>query len=287
MSKLPSHLTFRNIVGNDIDLKKLNTTVKAISCEALAYHRPNVGLLTKLSALFEDVSEYIADQVNGIKTVAGQVLTFNRAAKILKTRPYSEFIDLAVPIIPGQTVSWFELTNIMLKHSLYVAKLEDTMFTPLNTYVGSVLNNPERMGSAANRPTIPSDSTLKELTTSYQKAISNSTSDTARFGAVFRRNTEWEMVRDNMNKIGASLALLPPKKMQARVEETNKQLTRLLEDVQDQNLPYRPTSASVDYLVKMIQRLAEEVTLYAALHHHYDVATQCLKNTEEILVKSE
>lgn len=269
-------------------LDSIKMRTQAVSCEAIAVHRPNLTIVAKLADIFDDTKALYANALSGLSKAPKFVTGFigkGKLERVLDSHQYTDLIDVRVPCLAGQTATWLTVLAAMEEHVKVIKTLDDDVFDPINQYVGAVLNDPERMSNNSSRPNVRTVS-LSEVKANYSGCIGTTTVDEFTFGKAFRRNADVLEVETRLSRVLKDMAGYPPKWMKDQVDRTNGNLTKLLLDIQNPDLSYQPTSGAVTYLSEMIFVVAEQVSLYAALIHWLEQTTKALELTEERVVKA-
>lgn len=257
--------------------------LRCISTEAMSFFQPNVAIVAKLASTYEGLVVTLKSQIS---KVAGLPASFkkSRVESQLQRLPYTEVMDLRLPCINGQVCSWSEALDLLEQHEHVIAELPERVFAPFMKFAGTALNDPTKLNSANFRSTLRATD-MSGLRKQYG-ALFGGTMDQSTFGHLCHRNTDWGIAHTRLTSLIEHSKIPTPSAVSKEVAEINDVLTKLFVAIQDPQKDYRPTGTVINEFSKLIQALAEEVTLYSLYMNYINQAVKAFKDGEDIILKN-
>ncbi len=266
-----------------LPLDKMHYTLMCIGTEAMAAYHPNLKIINKLSDTYEGVVSYMSEQLNGLSNIAS-VLTMSKIDRLLQKYPYTEIMNIELPCISGQSADWNTMMSQFEHHLQLILEMPERIFQPFSVYVGSALNDPTKLNSVTFRSALRTADTAK-LKSDYGHLIHDGGPSVTPYGNLVSRNADWGLARTRLNVILEKAKAVPPELVDEKVTEINGVLRKLFKAIQDPGTNYQPTSVVINEFVKLIEGLAEEVTMYAVFVNLLNQASKAMKDGEAKLVK--
>lgn len=258
----------------------ISATTSPRSMEELSLHRGAKDLVSKLSTYFDDVSEYLSDQVVGFAN--RNILIFKtRSSDTLANVPYNDLYDVMIPVIPGLSVKVTELVKVLEEMEPFVSRLYDGTLYPFSLFVGQVINDPRKLQSNALRQDIKLID-YSPMQDKLGQCMRNGNRDTMKYGKAYGNNTEYTTVSERVNALLEKHKTVSPDLISTTVKEIDANLTILMEKIQDPDGSYRVTPQKVKELAEACFGLANEVTAYST----YTVILEQLVNTVNLSNKA-
>lgn len=278
MALRPAFHTTKPIKHSDI-----HYTLACIGSEAMAAYHPNVKVINKLAETYKGVASYMTSQIKELSGIPAS-LTMSKIDKILQTTPYTELMGIELPCIAGQTAEWNTVMEQLEHHLQLILEMPERIFRPFQVYVGSALNDPTKLNSVTFRSALRTTDTDK-LKTDYSNIIKDGGRNTTSFGRLVSRNADWAVARSRLTAITEKAKGVPPELVEEKVKEINDVLLKLFSAIQDPSTNYQPTSIVISEFIKLIEGLAEEVTMYAVFVNLLNQSSKAFKLSEEKIVK--
>lgn len=266
-----------------LPLNKMHYTLTCIGVEAMAAYHPNIKIVNKLSDTYEGVVSYMSEQLKGLSNIAS-VLTMSKIDKLLQKYPYTEIMDIELPCISGQSADWNTMMSQFEHHLQLILEMPERIFQPFSTYVGSALNDPTKLNSVTFRSALRTTDTSK-LRSDYGHLLHDGGPSVTTYGNLVSRNADWVLARTRLNTILEKAKAVPPELVDEKVSEINGVLRKLFKAIQDPSTNYQPTSVVISEFVKLIEGLAEEVTMYALFVNLINQANKAMRDGEAKLIK--
>lgn len=259
-------------------------TVPRVALEELALHRRARGLVSDLGKFFDNVSDYLDAKVAGFSDRKIDIKRSDIDVALSHVK-YTDLSELLVPVIPGMSVNWLKMIEVMELAAAPASALYDKTLKPFSVFVAQILNDPDKLQSASLRPNIQLHD-LSVTQTQLGRALANGHVDKLRYGKVFQRNAEVTQVSallhamiERHNRINTDMII-------AAVKELDSNLELLMEKIQDPNQPYRMTPQKVQELSKICFALANEVTAYSVYTVTLEQAVNAVNGTIKLLEKN-
>jgi hypothetical protein len=246
------------------NLNDLQFQHEVLALEALAVHRPNIGMVEKLGTMVDSVSNQIADSLRGLILPVGAI-DFVPALREVQKHKYVDLSPVQLPIPAGLSAPLVPYGQLLLRaQELSMSILDDTL-EPFQKFVGEALNNPEKLGSsvlrAQNHP-----KEIKDLQNKLKDVFRNGTKATRPYSEVIRNNNDWVELKDICTTLKRNADRQSPKDFADTVTELDQQLRTLIKRIRDTNEQYRPSPEVVKQLADLSYTLAEQVSFYSVVN---------------------
>lgn len=265
-----------------IEIPQATYRIRAISTEAMSYYHPNMAIISKLSDTYEGMMVTLSKQMAKISAIPAAFKT-SKVEKVIATAPYTELMDLKLPCINGQVCDWGTAIDLLEMHENLIAEMPERVFNPFMKFVGTALNDPSKLDSVNFRSALRATD-MSDLRSRYSKLFGG-TRDTSTFGKLCRRNTDWSIAHTRMRQLIDNSKVPEPKEVERQVKDINEVLNKLFRAIKDPSKDYRPTGTVINEFAKLIEALAEEVTLYALYMNYLNQASKAFKDSEDLILK--
>lgn len=278
INPIPKNLESLRHSANCIKLSAGNASV-----ESLMIHRSAKGLVSKLSTYFDDVSDYLSNQIAGF---ANRKINLNKTniAKVLERNNYADLYEVKVPVPVGLSVDYDTLLKVLTEMSGPVTQMYDDTLYPFSQFVGSVINNPDKLQQNSIRRDVKLHD-IEAMRDTLGKCLSGSNKDSLRFGSVFRRNNDLIETANRLEELLVAHKKVSPDLIANSVKMLDDNLTVLMTKLQDDNEAYRVTPQKVKELSEMCYALANEVSAYSVYTVVLEQAINAINETNSLLVK--
>lgn len=262
---------------------KLSASTQMASTESLMLYRPAKGLISKLSTYFDDVSAYLNGQIVGFAN-RKIVLQKTNVQRVLEENNYADLYDFKVPVPVGMSVDYNTLVETLTEMSEPISKMYDDTLYPFSQFIGSVINNPDKLQQNSMRQDVVLHD-IAGMRDKLGKCLNKSNLDSLPLGKVFRRNTDFPLISDKLEKLLEEHKKVSPDLVASSVVALDENLTILMTKLQDDNEAYRVTPQKVKELSEICFALANEVSAYSIYTVVLEQAINSINKTNTLLVK--
>lgn len=258
-------------------------SVSKAALEELMIHRNAKNLVASLGEMFNKVSDFLSSRVAGFSN-RDFTISSSRVNEIVENRKYNTIQFTKVPVPVGLSVDWITFIEVLSELSKTADSLYDRSLYPFSQFVGSILNNPEKLQQASFRPNI-SLTDITALQTKLGRCLKAGSRDKIEYGKVFRRNQDLVIVRDTLTEMVEQHKIINPSMIAESVKKLDGNLELLMDKIKDPNEPYRMTPQKVKELADICYVLANEVEVYSIYTVLLEQAVVAINKTIDLVEK--
>lgn len=248
------------VIGSNAYVQ-LPTVGRTVSTEALKVNFVHKKLAEQLKKLWGTTTEYISTLFDSApKQLRGSV-TLGDTIRAAQNNPYLNDVELKMPVPEGLQSSYLEYVELLIGMADAVDEFYDSGLIPFKTWVGSVLNNPEKISTIAPGNHLKTFDPTQFIDL-HAKSFKGHAVE-VKYRQVIKRNSDWELLETKLNELLSKMSgEHSPQAVSETVRNLDTMLGELIDGLVDPDKTYIAAPRNIDALARHVANLAKMLEFY-------------------------